>query len=236
MNGFDTFLLQYGPIAIFIVMFVKSAGVPIPIPGDLIILTAAAHAAAHQSLLELFVAFIVILVAVVLGGMIQFSLVRGPARGLLYRFGRYIGLTEARLDAASARVKKGGIVSVSLAILVPGVRATAVTASGLANIPLRTFVPGLIIGSTLFLILHLFIGYTGGALLTTLANALPLPQLIAVGLLLLAFGVWFFAFRRQSKKIKSEANAESLEVWNEGICPVCLALYTANQLRAPVLA
>lgn len=236
MNGFDTFLLQYGLAAIFILMFVKSAGVPIPIPGDLIILTAAAHAAAHQSLLELSQAFVVILVAVVLGGMIQFILVRGPARGLLYRFGRYIGLTEVRLDAASARVKKGGAVGVSLAILVPGVRAAAVTASGLANIPLRTFVPGLIIGSTLFLILHLFLGYAGGALLTTLANVLPLPQLLAVGLLLLAFGIWVFAFRRQSKNIQSEANAESLEVWNEGICPVCLALYTANQLRVPVLA
>jgi hypothetical protein len=29
--------------------------------------------------------------------------------------------------------------------------------------------------------------------------------------------------------------AASLEVWHEGICPLCLALYTANQLRMPSL-
>src|SRR5437763_9813788 len=103
----DMFRVQYGLAAIFILTLAKAIGVPIPIPGDLIILTAAARVA--QGKLVLWQAFVAIFIALVLGGLIQFVLARGPGRGLLYRFGRYIGLTPPRLDAAAEKVKKGGI-------------------------------------------------------------------------------------------------------------------------------
>ena len=135
MNSLDLFLVQYGLAAIFIILLIKTIGIPIPIPADLIILTAAARVA--QGKLNVWQAFIAIFIALVIGGFIQFLLARGPVRGLLYRFGRYIGLTSHRLDAASARVKKGGALSISIAILVPGVRGAAVVASGLADLPLR---------------------------------------------------------------------------------------------------
>jgi hypothetical protein len=51
--------------------------------------------------------------------------------------------------------------------------------------------------------------------------------------------LWVVAVRRQkAARAELEAaqteqtNAAALEVWHEGICPVCLALYTANQLRS----
>ena len=103
MNSIDMFLVQYGLAAIFIIMLTKSVGVPIPIPADLIILAAAARAATGKFVL--WQAFLIILLAVILGGLIQFILARGPGRNLLYRFGRYIGLTTARLDAATVKIK-----------------------------------------------------------------------------------------------------------------------------------
>ena len=118
-----------------------------------------------QGKLNVWQTFISILIALVIGGLIQFLLARGPGRGFLYRFGRYIGLTSPRFDAASARVKKGGALSISIAILVPGVRGAAVVASGVANMPLRIFLPGLVVGSVLFLGLHFFLGFLGGSLL-----------------------------------------------------------------------
>src|SRR5712691_5706788 len=152
MNGIDIFLAQYGLAAIFLLLLIKSIGVPIPIPADVIILATAASAA--QGKLVLWEAFLAVLLALVLGGLIQFMLARGPGRGLLYRFGRYIGLTPARLDAAAEKVKRGGVLAIGVAILVPGVRGAAVAASGLANLPLRTFMAGLVLGSTVFLCLH----------------------------------------------------------------------------------
>jgi membrane-associated protein len=233
MNGIDLFLVQYGVTAIFILLLLKSAGVPIPIPADLIILTAALRTA--QGKLILWQSLIAILLALVLGGLIQFVLARGPGRGLLYRFGRYIGLTSPRLDAASEKVKKGGIPAISVAILVPGVRGAAVAASGLANMPLRTFLPGLVIGSALFLSLHFFLGYLGGSIFSVVGHILSSATiaLLILGLIVIAFGLWILAYRRK-KVAHGEIEGAPLELLQEGICPACLALYSANQLRSPL--
>jgi len=121
----------------------------------------------------------------------------------------------------------------SVAILVPGVRSAAIAASGLANFPLRTFLPGIVLGSALFLCVHFFLGFLGGAVLAVVSHALPSLTLITVVLLLLVavYALWVVAVRRQKAARRELEAGAPLEVWHEGICPVCLALYTANQLR-----
>ncbi len=239
MNGIDMFLINYGLIAIFCVMLIKTIGVPIPIPGDVIIFTAALRVA--QGKLVAWQVFLAILVALLLGGLIQFMLARGPGRGVLYRFGRYIGLTKPRIDAAAGKIRKGGVPGLALAILVPGVRGAAIMAAGLADLALRRFLIGLALGSLLFLSLHFFLGYVGGSALFALGRILPLTTSIPLVLALLAvvYALWVVAVRRQKAARAeleaaqtTETNAAALEVWHEGICPVCLALYTANQLRS----
>lgn len=212
MSGIDLFLVQYGVAAIFIVLLVKSVGVPIPIPADLIILTAALRAA--QGKLILWQALIAILLALVLGGLIQFVLARGPGRGLLYRFGRYIGLTSPRLDAASDKVKKGGIPAIIVAFLVPGVRGAAIAASGLANIPLRTFLPGLVVGSSLFLSLDFFLGYLGGSIFSVVGHLLSSATiaLLILALIVIAFALWVVAHRRK-KATHAEALSQIIAHW-----------------------
>ncbi|HEX3643901.1 MAG TPA: VTT domain-containing protein, partial [Ktedonobacteraceae bacterium] len=147
-----------------------------------------------------------------------------------------VGLTPSRLDAAAEKVKKGGILGICVAILVPGVRGAAVVASGLVDLPLSTFLSGLAIGSILFISLHFFLGYLGGSALSIIGRVLPLPSFIIVVLVLLViiYALWVVASRQQKAahaELDEAQKAASIEVWHEGICPVCLALYTANQLR-----
>src|SRR5579883_693375 len=234
MGDINMFLIHYGLLAIFALLLIKSIGVPIPVPADVIILTAAAWSATGQ--LVLWQAIVAILLALVLGGMVQYLLARSAGRKLLYRFGRYLGLTPKRLDVASAGVKKGGVAGISLSILVPGVRGAAIVASGLADIPVVVFLIGLTLGSILFVALHVFLGFVGGALFVTIGRLLPSAGVLlsVLALLVIVFALWFVAYRRQ-KATRQELDAASLEVWHEGICPACLALYSANQLRAIVL-
>src|SRR6266480_2453525 len=197
MNSIDLFLVQYGLGAIFIILLVKTIGIPIPIPADLIILTAAARVA--QGKLILWQAFIAILIALILGGLIQFVLARGPGRGLLSRFGRYIGLTPPRIDAAAQKIRKGGVLGLAVSLLVPGVRGGAIGASGLADLPRRRFLLGLALGSLLFLSLHFFLGYLGGSALFVLGRVLPLSTSIplVIVLLVVVYVLWVIAVRRQ---------------------------------------
>ncbi|MBL8156492.1 MAG: VTT domain-containing protein [Anaerolineae bacterium] len=228
----EAFLDAYGLAAIFGVLLLKSVGVPIPIPADALMLAASARVASGSIALP--AAFIALLVALTVGGVAQFGLVRGPGRGLLTRYGRYLGITPARLETASSKLRRGGVPSISLAILTPGVRSIAVVACGLAGIPLRLFVAGLFVGSSLFLALHFLLGYIGGSVLNTLSSVVPLP-IILIGLivlLLVGFWVWFIIRKRQLPDATSrELLAEAAGAWHEATCPVCLALGAANRLQ-----
>jgi membrane protein DedA with SNARE-associated domain len=229
MNDLDAFLDTYGLLAIFCLMLVKATGVPVPIPGDLILLATAARAAEGRWVL--WHAFIVILLAQVLGGMVQFWLARGPGRGALYRFGRYLGLTAARLDRAAAFVQRGGALGIGLAILTPGLRAAAVAGCGLAGLSLGTFVPGLLLGSIGFLSLHFLLGYLGGALLGVVAPRIPVGGLIVGALVLMAIGLvaWALIRKRQRPSAPTaEVVAEALGAWHEATCPACLLLGSAE--------
>ncbi|MCC7451069.1 MAG: VTT domain-containing protein [Anaerolineae bacterium] len=231
MDNLTAFLDLYGLAAIFVLMLIKSAGVPIPIPADAIMLATAARAV--EGRLVLWQAFILLLIALVVGGTIQYALARRLGRGFLTRFGRYIGITPARLDSVGGRMQKGGPVGIGLAILTPGVRSVAVAACGLAALPLRTVIIGLTLGSGLFLALHFLLGYVGGALLATIGKAVPLPLVIAVVVVLLLIGlaIWFVIRRRQRPDATSrEIVTEAFGAWEEATCPVCLALGAASRL------
>src|ERR671927_353287 len=102
MDGLEAFLDSYGVAAACAVMLIKAVGVPVPIPGDVILLATAARAAEGKVLLWL--AFTSLLIALVLGGSLQFLLARGPARTLVVRYGARVGLTQARLDRVAARM------------------------------------------------------------------------------------------------------------------------------------
>ena len=228
MDTLETFLSTYGLAAIFGVMLVKSVGVPIPIPADVIMLATSARVA--EGRLLLWQAFGAILVALVVGGVIQFWLAHGPGRGVLYRYGRYLGLTPARLDVAGVTVKKSGPIGIGLAILTPGIRAATVAACGLAAVPLRVFVPGLILGSTLFLALHFFLGAMIGSLLTVLP---PIGWLSVLAALAAGFVLWFVIRRRQRRDAPSgEIVSEAFAAWHEATCPVCLALGVMSRAGA----
>lgn len=223
METLDGFLNLYGIAALFLLMLTKAAGVPVPVPSDLIMLAAAARAA--EGKWPLWQAVVAILLALVLGGLIQYALARGPGRGLIARYGRYLGLTRPRLEAAATALRRGGVGAVTLAIVTPGVRAGAVVACGLADLPLRTFGPGLIAGSSLFLGLHVALGYVGAPLLGWLGGSLPAPWLLGAGLLLVGLAGWLVLRRRRRPGARlSEVAAEAAGAWHEAACPACLLL------------
>jgi membrane protein DedA with SNARE-associated domain len=215
MDGLEAFLDSYGVVAACAIMLVKAIGVPVPIPGDVILLATAARAAEGKVLLWL--AFVALLVALTLGGTLQFLLARGPARGIVIRYGQRLGLTEARLDRVAARMRQGGLFGIGLAVLTPGLRTAVVPACGLTGIPLRIFLPGLALGSAVDVGLHFAIGFAGSSLLATIVQ--PSPIAVIAVLVILGLAAWWLLARRRRV---SEAHA--VNAWIQATCPVCLAL------------
>jgi membrane protein DedA with SNARE-associated domain len=224
MEGLEAFLAGYGLAAAFLLMLVKAAGVPVPIPGDVILLATAARAA--EGKLLLWQAFLVLLLALSVGGVLQFLVARGPGRQVVYRYGRVLGLTQERLDRVAAGVRRGGMFGIGAAILTPGVRTAVVPACGLAAIPLRAFVPGLVLGSGVDLGLHFALGYLGASILASLAS---FGWVLVVGLLLLGLAAWLVLMRRRRASPAAAAVA-----WTQATCPVCLVVGSVPVLAEPV--
>jgi membrane-associated protein len=222
VSGLELFLDSYGVAAACAIMLVKAAGIPIPIPGDFILLATAARAAEGKVLL--WVAFVALLLALTVGGVVQFLLARGPARGLVLRYGHRLGLTEHRLDLVARHMRRGGVLGISVAVLTPGVRTAVIPACGLTGMPLRTFLPGLALGSAVDLGLHFGIGYVGAGLLSGLTPSSPL--ILVVLLAALGLGAWLIIARRRKAPVEVAISA-----WAQATCPVCLTLGTVASLQ-----
>jgi membrane protein DedA with SNARE-associated domain len=151
---------SYGLGLLFVVILLKEIGVPIPIPGDLLIVVAGARAATGT--LPIWGVLLAAFAAGVIGAFVQYLLIRGPGRVLVYRFGRYVGLTPARLDKASGSIKGRGWVAVALGRAIPGLRGGVVAACGLTAVPATTFLGGLLAGTFLFVGCTTMLGYLVG--------------------------------------------------------------------------
>lgn len=210
-----------GLALVLLVLLVKEAGIPIPVPGDLIVVGAGA-AASHGA--DGPIALVAIIVAATAGGIAQFLLVRGAARRPAIALLGRLGIPEARIARQAARLREGGSGAVALARATPGVRVVAIAASGLADMPLRAFVGGLAAGNAAFIGFHFVLGYLAGDAALGLVSAAG-PLALAVGVLALA-GVagWWLLARRRVAAGQAAQPVETLLAWADAACPACLGL------------
>ena len=222
--------LDAGLVAIVGLILVKEAGVPVPVPGDLIVI--GAGVAASRGDLDAISTLALIVLASILGGAVQYGLIRSVARPVLLRLLRRV-TTADRLDRQTERLRRGGARSVAVARSTPGVRIVAIAASALAAIPPVAFVAGLAIGNALFIAAHFGLGYVlGEPVLNVVGGALG--PLAVVGVILAGVGAvaWFVISRRRTAATAAAADRlPALAAWADACCPACLALGVVEMRR-----
>jgi membrane protein DedA with SNARE-associated domain len=215
-------------------LLIKEAGVPVPVPGDLLVIGAGVSAAAAgPGALALLAG---ILVAGYLGGSIQFLLVRGAFRGLVVGVLRRVGVPEERLERLAGWLRRRGARGVATARATPGVRVGAIAASGLAALPFRSFLGGLVVGNGLFVGGHFVLGLVVGppAVAVIAAGAGPALGLVAFVVLAALGAAGWVALRRRRAATRAIAPLaggdggptalDGLGAWADAACPACLAL------------
>src|SRR5215471_3847737 len=104
------------------------AGVPIPVPADLVMFAVGEQVAAGK--FPLWLAVVGFEVIAVLGTTALFLACRGPARRVIARFGPRLGLTQARVGRAAAFAETRGRPGLALGRGTPGLRTITVIAAG----------------------------------------------------------------------------------------------------------
>lgn len=201
-------------------ILVKEAGVPIPVPGDLVVI--GAGVAAGRGDLDPGLALVAIVIASIVGGIVQYGLLRSVARPALLRLLRRLGSGE-RIDRQTERLRRGGARSVAVARSTPGVRIVAIAASALAGIPAAAFVIGLAVGNALFISAHFALGYfVGEPVVAAVSGVLAPLAIVAVGLAVIGGVGWYLLGRVRGRQTSTPL--ETVTAWTDACCPACLAL------------
>ena len=205
------------PVAVGLLV-VMEAGVPIPIPDDLVMLVVGERVAAGA--IPWWLGVLALEIVGVLGTALLFFAARGPAYALVRRLGPRLGLTPERLERASSLLERRGGVALALGRGTPGLRTVTAVAAGSSGLSARRALPALAVGATVFVQLHLLLGVAVGPVARDAFDHAKGPAIVG-GLVLVAAAAAFWVVRRGRR-----AGAQAL---TEAACPACLLLGTLSE-------
>jgi membrane-associated protein len=153
-------LAKHGLLVVCVAVMLEEAGVPLPIPTDVLIVIAGAASARSAS--QLVVLFCALSVASAAGASVMYAVVRRGGRPLVERFGRYVHLGPAQLERGERLLERGGWGAIAIGRAIPGLRYGTVVACGLLNVPYGRFVTAHLAGSSVYIAVFLGLGYVFG--------------------------------------------------------------------------
>jgi membrane protein DedA with SNARE-associated domain len=187
-----------GLVALFVLVFVKEVGVPLPPPMALVVLGTGVLAARGE--MDPVRTVATICVAALLGAIGEFLLVRHGARAwILTMLGR-MGFEPHHIQRAIALSRRLGGLGVALGRMIPGPRGVIVPASALAHLDLVPFVVGFAIGNTVYTVGQFALGMVAGDwALATLPFDAPVLTLIFLAVSAAIWGAWVLYLRYRSR-------------------------------------
>lgn len=198
------FLDQHGLLAAFVFLLVEEAGVPVPVPGDVIMLVLGLRARDRQ--VSLWQAILALEVATVIGATMLYLVSRLAGRTLVYRYGRYVRLDPDRLERAERWLRRHGAIAVFAGRLAPGMRIATAIICGVLLVPAWIFIPAMAIGALVYIAGYTLLGFFAGPTVLAFLEHVDLPlsalgSLVALSVLLL----WLVRARRALARRRAAA-------------------------------
>ncbi|HUC87507.1 MAG TPA: DedA family protein [Candidatus Saccharimonadales bacterium] len=157
-----------------------------------------AGAAIRQGTMNPVVAFVVALVAQLVGGSISHAIGRYGGVPLIERYGRYVLLSKRDLERAHRWLQRHGRVATPLGYCLPFIRGYVGYAAGIAGESRRLFVGGLLVGASIWSIFLMVLGYYLASNLASIEQVIrPFSYLLIAAVLLVA--AWFVWHRLQER-------------------------------------
>jgi len=190
-----TFLDQHGLLAAFVLILIEEAGVPVPVPGDILMLLLGVRV--RQGQVSVWQAILVPEAATIVGATLLYTVAARAGYGLVHRYGRFLHLSPTRLERAERWLRRHGPAAVLAGRLAPGLRIATALVCGVLAVPARQFVPAMSLGALLYISVYVGLGYWLGPVVLTVLEGLHLPLGLLGSLVpLIAVFVWTVRARR----------------------------------------
>jgi len=165
-DSIELFLRTHTALAPVLLLALEEAGVPVPIPGDIVI----AYVGYQVSLghLSYITAFIILLAAVLSGSSLLYYLSYRYGNKLITRFGPYLHINEKKLHTLEHKFKKYGPWVIIIGRHIPGFRIPITIFSGMSEIRFKTFFLSTIASVIIWIPVNLALGIKLGHKTVTL--------------------------------------------------------------------
>jgi membrane protein DedA with SNARE-associated domain len=130
--------------------------VPLPLPGDTLIMYAGIRSRMGHNNAALTLA--VVTAAATLGSSMLYWLARRGGRPVLRRFGRFLHLHPERVERMEARYRHWGPWAIIFGRLIPGLRTPTSAMAGLFDVPYRLFAPCTACSALLWALFYFYFG------------------------------------------------------------------------------
>jgi membrane protein DedA with SNARE-associated domain len=159
LNSLAGPLDHFGYWAVLLFVMIEDFGVPVP--GETILIAAAVYAGAGR--LNVIAVGLIGFVAAVVGDNIGFAIGHSGGRALVLRWGRYVRLTEERLDKAEIFFQRHGAWIITVARFIEVLRQVNGIVAGTTGLRWRRFLAFNSLGAALWVGTWVSLGYLAGS-------------------------------------------------------------------------
>ncbi len=170
-------------VALFLLLLIEEAGIPLPAPGDTVILLAGAQIDEGQASLPLVVLLVVL--ATLMGSSVLYWVSRLGGMPVVQRTCRLLHIKEERLERPGRWIRDHRGIAIVFGRLTPGLRTITSIAAGIFQVSYPAFLAYTALSATIWALIYILLGAVINNFYRTVAHYLFRPSVL--GLLLLVF-------------------------------------------------
>ena len=197
MSEIITFIVNlvesWGYLGIFCMMFLESSFFPFPsevamIPAGYLV---------FQGKMNIFLAFFAGTFGSLMGAIFNYYLCYFFGRGLIEKYGKYVGIDDDKMQKFESFFKCHGEISTFNSRLIPGIRQYISLPAGLARMNIFKFSLFTTLGAGIWVAILLGLGYFLGQNETVLKEKLHIITILLLFFVILTFIIYFYFYKKQ---------------------------------------
>jgi len=197
-----SFVAHYGYLAIFILIFLQEIGMPNPFPNELLLIFSGYLT--FKGLLSLPLVILTAISADFIGTNILYFIFLNTGTFIIQKKPKWLPLSDKLIKRLSAKISKGGKLSIYIFRITPFTRGYASVITGLLQIKPKVFLPIALISATTWASVYVIIGRFIGPSWNIFLQNIDDFKYIMIGFLVLILCVAFYVYSRKKVTYKAK--------------------------------
>jgi len=184
-------------VALFGLVALEEAGVPLPAPSDIVIMIYGSNR--RESLIGLASVVLICAAASTAGTLIPYAITRKWGQTAAHRVARWIDVEQDQVDKWTTRISERGFSAIFVGRLIPGLRVAMSIVGGTARVPVHEFSAAVFLAGVVYWSFWTGIGAIFGP---TVRRLIPerYVQLVVIGIPVLFISYLIFRYVRGRRK------------------------------------